>query len=71
MKRISREGRATRALMEQPPDEGGMGLPVMATEIPLLDTYSGAFGGPVEDLGLYEDVARELLGEPVREEVGA
>ena len=71
VKRISREGRDTRALMEQPPDEGGMGLPVMATEIPLLDTYSGAFGGPVEDLGLYEDVARELLGEPVREEVGA
>ena len=66
VKRISREGRDTRALMEALPEEdgaGGLGLPVMRTEIPLLDKYSGAFGGSVEDLGYYEDAAREILGE--------
>jgi chromosome partitioning protein len=71
VKRISREGRDTRALMESPPEEDGLGLPVMRTEIPLLDMYSGAFGGPVENLGYYEDAVQEILGEPAREETEA
>ncbi|MDP8952200.1 MAG: hypothetical protein M3N18_08195, partial [Actinomycetota bacterium] len=58
VKRISREGRDTREAM------GEMGLPVMEAEIPFLALYSDAFGAPIEDLGEYERVARELLGEP-------
>lgn len=58
VKRISREGRDRRADME------AMGLTVMDAEIPFLALYSDAFGGPVEGLGDYEAVARELLGEP-------
>ena len=59
VKRISREGRDTRDLM------GEMGLPVMEADIPFLALYSDAFGAPIEELGEYERVARELLGEPV------
>ena len=52
----TRDGRDTRAEM------GGMGLPVMRTEIPARVGYSRAFGEPVGDLGAYADVADELLG---------
>lgn len=65
VKRISREGRDTREAM------GEMGLPVMEAEIPFLALYSDAFGAPVEDLGEYERVVRELLGEPLGKEVPA
>ncbi len=60
VRRISREGRDARAAMEE------MGLPVMKTEVPQLGFYSDAFGEVVgEDLGDYDRVARELLGEEV------
>lgn len=56
VRRISREARDARAVMEE------MGLPVMATEVPQLSFYSDAFGEPLEDnLGEYEQVATELL----------
>jgi chromosome partitioning protein len=55
VRRISREGRDARIVMEQ------MGLPVLATEIPQLSFYSDAFGEPVADnLGEYARVAMEL-----------
>ncbi len=54
-RRISREGRDAREVMES------MGLPVLRTEVPHLSFYSEAFGAPVEDLAEYEAVARELL----------
>lgn len=57
VRRISREGRDAREAMEQ------MGLPVLAAEIPQLSRYADAFGEAVEDLGDYERVAAELLGE--------
>ena len=58
VRRISREGRDARAAME------AMGLPVMQTEVPQLGFYSDAFGEVVgEELGEYDRVARELLGE--------
>ncbi len=58
VRRISREARDTREAM------GVMGLPVMDAQIPQLGFYSDAFGElPDEDLGEYERVARELLGE--------
>ena len=42
----------------------GAGLPVMAAEVPQLGFYADAFGEPFgEDLGEYERVAAELLGE--------
>lgn len=55
VRRISREGRDARAVMEE------MGLPVLQTEIPHLSFYSEAFGGRLEDLAEYDDVAAELL----------
>ena len=56
VRRISREGRDARVVMEE------MGLPVMATEVPQLSFYSDAFGEPVADnLGEYGQVAIELL----------
>jgi chromosome partitioning protein len=56
VRRISREGRDARAVMEE------MGLPVMATEVPQLSFYSEAFGEPIgTNLGEYEHVAQELL----------
>lgn len=54
-RRISREGRDAREVME------GMGLPVLKTEVPHLSFYSEAFGAPVDDLAEYEAVAAELL----------
>ena len=58
VRRISRESQDTREAM------GVMGLPVMEAQIPQLGFYSDAFGEvPPEDLGEYERVARELLGE--------
>lgn len=54
-RRISREGRDARAVMEE------MGLPILKTEIPHLSFYSEAFGGRLEDLAEYEDLAAELL----------
>ncbi len=54
-RRISREGRDARNVME------GMGLPVLKTEIPHLSFYSEAFGAPVDELAEYEAVAEELL----------
>ena len=50
---------------------GEMGLPVMGAEVPFLALYSDAFGAPIRDLGEYERVARELLGEPVGKGVRA
>jgi chromosome partitioning protein len=56
VRRISREGRDARLVMEE------MGLPVLAAEIPQLSFYSDAFGEPLNDnLGEYEQVATELL----------
>ena len=55
VRRISREGRDTRQIMEE------LELPVLATEIPHLSLYRSAFGEPIEDLGDYEKVADELL----------
>ncbi len=58
VRRISREGRDARAAMEEAE------LPVMRTEVPQLGFYADAFGEPFgEDLGEYERVAAELLGE--------
>jgi chromosome partitioning protein len=58
VRRISREGRDAREAMRQ------MELPVMRTEVPQLGFYSDAFGEAFgDDLGEYENVARELLGE--------
>lgn len=58
VRRISREGRDARAAME------AMGLPVMRTEVPQLGFYADAFGEVVgENLGDYDQVARELLRE--------
>jgi chromosome partitioning protein len=58
VRRISREGRDARAVMEE------MGLPVMTTEVPQLSFYSEAFGEPVDGhLGEYADVATELLSK--------
>jgi len=55
VRRISREARDARAVMEE------MGLPVMATEIPQLSFYSDVFGEPLgENLGEYTHVATEL-----------
>lgn len=61
VRRISREGQDTRGAMAE------MELPLLEAEIPLLGRYSDSFGQPIRDLGEYEKVARELLGE--REEV--
>ena len=58
----ARDGRDARAEMEE------MKLPVMRAEIPARVGYSGAVGEPVEDIGAYELVAAELLGEPAVEE---
>jgi len=55
----ARDGRDARAEME------GMNLPVMGVEIPARVGYSRAFGEPVEDLGPYDAVAAEILGEPL------
>ena len=58
VRRISREGQDARAAME------GAGLPVMKSEVPQLGFYADAFGEAFgEDLGEYERVAAELLGE--------
>ena len=55
VRRISREGRDARAVMEE------MGLPVLATEVPQLSFYSDAFGEPLgPNLGEYKNVAAEL-----------
>lgn len=55
----ARDGRETRAEMEE------MKLPVMRAEIPARVGYSRNFGEPVQDLGAYESVVAELLGEAV------
>lgn len=60
-RRISREGRDARQVME------GMGLPVLKTEIPQLSFYSEAFGAPVEDLAEYEAVVEELMALETQE----
>lgn len=63
VRRISREGQDTREAMRE------MELPVLETEVPFLGRYSDAFGAAIDDAGDYEMVARELLGEPVEQEV--
>ena len=65
VRRISREGRDTREAMAE------MGLPLLEADIPALGFYSDSFGAAIEDVGDYELVARELLGEPVEREVSA
>ncbi len=60
-RRISREGRDARQVMED------MGLPVLKTEIPQLSFYSEAFGAPVEDLAEYEAVVEELMALETQE----
>jgi chromosome partitioning protein len=58
VRRISREGRDARIVMEE------MGLPVLGTEIPQLSFYSDAFGeGIADNLGEYAYVATELLAK--------
>lgn len=57
VQRTARDGRDARGEME------GMGLPVMRAEIPARVGYARAFGEPISDLGAYEAVAAELLGE--------
>jgi chromosome partitioning protein len=57
VRRISREGRDARQVMEE------LELPVLAAEIPHLSLYRSAFGATIEDLGDYDEVASELLGE--------
>ena len=60
VRRISREGRDARMAMEE------MGFPVMRTEVPQLGFYSDAFGEVIgEELGDYDQIAKELLGEEV------
>ncbi len=63
-RRISREGRDAREVME------GMGLPVLKTEVPHLSFYSEAFGAPVDDLAEYKAVASELLALEAEEVAG-
>lgn len=41
-----------------------MGLPVLDTEVPLREAYNAAFGTRPKVSPEYEDVLRELLGEP-------
>jgi chromosome partitioning protein len=65
VRRISREGRDTREAMTE------MGLPLLEADIPALGFYSDSFGASIEDVGDYELVARELLGEPAEREVSA
>jgi chromosome partitioning protein len=65
VRRISREGRDTREAMME------MGLPLLEADIPALGFYSDSFGASIEDVGDYELVARELLGEPAEREVSA
>lgn len=65
VRRISREGRDAREAMRE------MGLPLLGAEIPALGFYSEAFGRSVADVGDYEGVARELLGERDDEEVAS
>ena len=60
VKRISKEGQNTREVMME------MELPLMQTEIPLLNFYSDAFGTVIEKVGDYEAVAAEILGEEVK-----
>ena len=55
VRRISREGKDARAAME------ALELPVLATEIPFLGVYRGAFGETIEGTGDYEKVAEEIL----------
>lgn len=60
VRRISREGRDAREAMEH------MELPVMRAEVPQLSFYADSFGEVLGgDLGEYERVATELLGEEV------
>lgn len=61
VRRITREARDTRQVL------GEVELPVLETEIPLLSSYSDAFGRPFEDALDYEAVCRELLGERAQE----
>ena len=65
VRRISREGRDTREAMAE------MGLPLLEADIPALGFYSDSFGSAIKDVGDYELVACELLGEPVEREVSA
>jgi chromosome partitioning protein len=65
VRRISREGRDTREAMAE------MGLPLLEADIPALGFYSDSFGAAIENVGDYESVARELLGEPIAREVSA
>lgn len=65
VRRISREGRDTREVM------AGMGLPLLKADIPALGFYSDSFGAAIENVGDYELVARELLGDPIEREVSA
>lgn len=57
VRRITREGQDTREAM------GQMGLSVLDAEIPQLSQYSDAFGERIQNVGDYEQVVRELLGE--------
>lgn len=54
VRRISREGRDARQVMEE------LELPVLETEIPHLSEYRAAFGAVIEKPGDYESVANEL-----------
>ena len=61
VRRISREGRDARSVMEE------MGLPVIATEVPQLSFYSDAFGEPVNgNLREYAHAVTELLRTKVK-----
>lgn len=55
VRRITREVRDARKVMED------LDLPVMRSEVPLLNFYAEAFGNVVKELGDYEVVADELL----------
>lgn len=61
VRRITRESRDARTAL------GELGLPVLATEVPLLSFYSDSFGQTVSYARDYEAVAAELLGEDTRE----
>lgn len=52
----TRSARDARAALNE------LGYPVLDTEIPLAESYAGAFGAAPADLGRYEDLLAELKG---------
>lgn len=59
---LTRVRRGTRSARDAREALLGLGYPVLDTEIPLAETYAGAFGTAPADLGMYRDLLAELKG---------